>query len=336
MSSESTRPAHGRMALTVGIGVAFLAAYPLWGTVYGMSIVQDALILGIFALSLDLLWGKGGLPSFGHAAFFGLGGYAYAIVSMQLGNEWGPLAGLVAALAICALAGAILGVFLLTAGIRGALFLIVTVAIVQIFHQVAISWSSLTGGDNGIVGLPPLGLRSLSEHAVLDTPAKRYFAVLLIAAAALLLLDRLCRGRFGRRLAAVVDNEPRALTLGINPSLELTKTLVLSTTIAGFAGTLFVASAGVVVPEFIGPLFSIEVVVWVLIGGRGTLIGPFVGTFVVWRLSQEVSSYDPRLWQLAIGSFFVLSVFLLPRGIASLRGDAARALFSRVARAVRP
>jgi urea transport system permease protein len=301
--------------LVIAIG---LLSVPLWASYYQITVSRDALLLGMFALSLDFLWGRAGLPSFGHAAFFGLGGYVYAITATSVNSSYGPIIGVIGATAGGAAFGLLLGVFLLRAGVRGALFLIVTVALTQIGRQLALSWSSLTGGDAGVVGVPPLGVKVFAKELTLFDPASQYLFALAISVVTLSLLWRLCRSRYGRVLSAITGDEIRAKTLGVNTSWHLTVALAISTSIAALAGAVYVSMAGVMVPDLIGPLFSIEAVVWVFVGGLGTLAGPFVGTFVVWRLSQEISSYDPRVWPLVIGVFFVSMPFLFPDGIISI------------------
>jgi urea transport system permease protein len=302
------------LPLLLAIG---LFSVPSWATYYQVTLIRDGLLLGCLALSLDFLWGRAGLPSFGHAAFFGLGGYIYAVVATHLDPAYASLLGVLAAVAGGAGFGLFLGVFLLRAGVRGSLFLIVTVALTQIGRQIAISWSVVTGGDAGLVSVPPLGFSVFStEWVLLDPTTQSWFA----SALSLCLLSGLwlaMRGRFGRILSAIASDERRALTLGINASWQLTIALTISTSIAALAGAVYVSMIGVMVPDLIGPLFSIEVVVWVFVGGLGTLLGSFVGTFLVWRLSQEVSSFNPILWPLAIGAFFVMVPFLFPHGVLS-------------------
>lgn len=308
---------------------AAILLYPLGASPYGLTVVRDAVILGIFALSLDVLWGRAGLPSFGHAAFFGLGGYVYALSALHLDPAYGTALGLLAAVLAGIAVGLFLGVFLLRAGVRGPLFLIATVALTQIALQVALSWSEVTGADGGLIGIPPPGLRLGGLTLTLADARSQYYAVFALALVLLLSAWWACRGRYGRILAMIVDDEFRAQTLGVNTALQLTIALAASTGTAALAGALFVAMAGLMVPDLIGPLLSIEVAVWVLVGGRGTLLGPFLGTFVVWRLSQEVAAYDPRIWPLIIGAFFIAMVFLLPEGVIGVGRRLGRLLGSR-------
>lgn len=299
--------------------VILLAVYPLFTDPYSLTVVRDALIFGIFALSLDYLWGKTGILSFGHAAFFGLGAYGMAITTVKLGvsGDFASLAGLAVGLGVAGLVAGGVGYFLLFGGVRGAYFTIVTLAITVIAHHIAVGWSGVTGGNAGLLGVPPLTLPWFGGgYAFFDLPF--YYLVAGLATAALVLLWIACRGRYGRILAAIQDNEQRARTLGHNTSLHLLVVFIISAMLAALAGAIYVASTGFVAPDMVGLLLSTEVIVWVAIGGRGTLLGPFIGAFIVIRLQQEVSSYDTRLWPLVLGGFFIAMVFLFPDGVLSL------------------
>jgi urea transport system permease protein len=317
MSIRMSADIRARAVLILLLAIG-LFSVPWWASYYQITLIRDGLILGCLALSLDFLWGKAGLPSFGHAVFFGLGGYLYAVVATHLDSAYGPILGALAAVAGGAAFGLFLGLFLLRAGVRGSLFLIVTVALTQIGRQIAISWSAVTGGDAGLVSVPPLGFSAFSIEWVLFDPAAQCWFASVLSLSLLSALWLATRGRFGRILSAIANDETRALTLGINASWQLTLALTISTSIAALSGAVYVSMVGVMVPDLIGPLFSIEVVAWVFVGGLGTLLGPFIGTFLVWRLSQAISSYNPILWQLAVGAFFVMVPFLFPQGVLNI------------------
>jgi branched-chain amino acid transport system permease protein len=309
--------------LTFAVGLLVLSAFPAFVDSYMLTVFRDALIFGLFAASLDFFWGRTGILCFGHACFFGLGGYAMAIVSMTMGLPAAPLLGILAAVALAAGVAAVVGYFLFFGGVRGSYFTIVTLALSVIAQQVAVSWSSVTGGDTGLLGVPPLAIGGLDLSGDLAS----YITVASILVVVLLGLWLLSRGSWGKVLTAISDNETRAAALGYNAAARLTATFVLSAAIAGLAGALYVAMAGLVAPDLIGLLLSTEVVVWVAIGGRGTLIGPVVGAVLVQRAQQEISSFNPSLWPLVIGCIFVLIVFLLPDGVLSITrriGDLAR------------
>lgn len=308
--------------------VAVMVVYPLGADAYGLSVVRDALIFGLFALSLDYLWGKTGTLSFGHATFFGLGAYGMAIVTIKLGLDpsYSSLLGLVAGVALAAAVAVGVGYFLIFGGVRGAYFTIVTLTLTIIAQHIAIGWSDVTGGDSGLIGVPPLTLTVLSfSYAFMNVSL--YYLILALCVAALLVLWFACRGHYGKILAAIQDNEMRARTLGHNTSAHILLVFVLSAMLAAFAGAVYVTGTGFVAPDMIGLLLSTEVIMWVAVGGRGTLLGPLIGTFVVMRLQQEISSIDTKLWPLFIGGFFIAMVFLFPDGVLSV----ARWLRSAVA-----
>jgi urea transport system permease protein len=195
-----------------------LALYPLTADVYSVSVLRDTLIFGLFALSLDFLWGKGGILSFGHAAFFGLGAYGTAIIAQLLsGNAYASVIGAVGGIALAAGVGLCIGYFLIFGGVRGAYLTIVTLAVSLVAQQIAVGWASVTGGDAGLIGTPPPGFAVLGLSYGFVDPVAQYWLVLGIAALALMALWLSSRGQFGRVLAAIRDNELRARTLGRVP-----------------------------------------------------------------------------------------------------------------------
>ena len=303
------------------IVVALLALYPLAADVYSVSVLRDTLIFGLFALSLDFLWGKTGILSFGHAAFFGLGAYGTAIVAELLsGNPSASAIGAVTGIALAAAVALCIGYFLIFGGVRGAYLTIVTLAVSLVAQQIAVGWASVTGGDAGLIGTPPPGVAVLGRSYVFVDPVAQYWLVLGLSVLALVAFWLASRGHFGRVLAAIRDNELRARTLGYNTSSRLLLVLVISAALAALAGALYASLSGFVAPDLTGLFLSTEVIVWVAIGGRGTLVGAFVGAFVVIRLQEMVSSYSIKLWPLLIGLFFVAMVFLFPNGLLELVG----------------
>jgi branched-chain amino acid transport system permease protein len=301
-----------------GVALAVLLLYPLWTGAYGLSVVRDALVFGLFALSLDYLWGKAGLLSFGHAAFFGLGAYGTTILGPMAGGGNAALAGMTGGIVLAVAVALVVGYFLIFGGVRGAYFTIVTLALSLVAHHIAVGWSGVTGGDAGLFGAPPPGIELFGAAFVFVDPVHQFYLVVGVCALALLAVWAACRGHYGRVLAAIQDNELRAQTLGYHTALHLLVVFVLSAALAALAGGLYAALSGYVAPAFIGLLLSTEVIVWVAVGGRGTLLGPFIGAIVVQRLQQEVSSIDTKLWPIVIGAFFVAMVFLFPRGVQPL------------------
>jgi len=305
-------------SVVFAVCLAGLAIYSFLVGGYNLSVVRDALIFGLLAASLDFFWGRTGILCFGHAAFFGVGGYAMALLSMNSEIPAAGLVGLLGAATAAALLAAVVGYFLFFGGVRGSYFTIVTLALSVIAQQVAVSWSSVTGGDTGLLGIPPLVI--VLGPATLDVSGDRasYWLVLVILGVALLGLRALTKGRWGRILTAISENEVRAAALGHNAAGRLTLTFVLSAAIAGLAGALYVAMAGLMAPDLSGLLLSTEVIVWVAVGGRGTLLGPVIGAVLAQRAQQVISSYNPSLWPLIIGCVFVIVVFAFPDGVAAV------------------
>jgi branched-chain amino acid transport system permease protein len=281
---------------------------------YSLSTVREALILGLFAMSLDFLWSRVGILSFGHAAFFGIGGYGMAILGVQY--HWSAVQALPVALGATVLVAALFGYFLFYGKVRGTYFTLMTMALTLVCQQLAISWVSVTGGDSGLINVPGLVFGPDWMDFSAETPA--YFLVLAVVIVVAWVLRQLSIGRYGLILQALQDHEVRASALGHNADLYLLSAFVGSAFVAGLAGALYVSTAGIVAPDLIGPLFSTEVIVWVAVGGMGSLLGPILGAFLVHYVQQHVSSWNPSAWPLFLGCGFLVLVFVLPNGLFSI------------------
>lgn len=315
----------------IAAGWLLLASLPFWAGAYNIATIRDVLLFGLFALSLDFLWGRTGILSFGHAAFFGLGAYGMAIVTIKLGLDptSASLLGLLGGTGLAMLAALVVGYFLIFSGVRGTYLTIVTLALTVIAQHIAIGWSEVTGGDSGLIGVPPLTFELFGWRYALFDPSHFYWFVLLLASIVLLVLWRVLSGRYGHILTAIEDNELRARTIGHHTDRHLLTVFVVSAGIAGLAGAIYATGTGFVAPDMIGLMLSTEVIMWVAVGGRGTLVGPFIGAFVVWWLQQKISSIDTKLWPMFIGLFFIAMVFLFPNGVMSL-GERGRQLQARL------
>src|SRR3954454_13746625 len=175
-----------RLLLAVALLVALLTAYPYWGDEYNVAALRDILLFGLFALSLDFLWGKTGMLSFGHATFFGLGAYAVAVIGVRSGLDpaYASGLGLLCGIALAGLLAMAGGYFLIFGGVRGAYFTIVTLALTIIAQHVAIGWASVTGGDAGLIGVPPLAFTlAVTGFSLADPDALYCFVVALCTAA---------------------------------------------------------------------------------------------------------------------------------------------------------
>ena len=309
--------------------IAALFAYPLALSSYQMDVARDALIFALLALSLDYLWGKAGILSFGQAAYFGIGAYAVAIVGPMIPNDNAATVGIAAGIATAILVAAIVGYFLIYGGVRGAYLTVVTLALTLIARNIATSWASVTGGEAGLIGAPPPGISIGGWSIVVTDSVGLYLLVAFILAIVLLVIWAVCRTRYGLVLMAIQDDEAKARALGYDTSGHLLLVFMLSGGIAALAGGLYASVAGFVAPDLVGLLLSTQAIVHVALGGRGTLVGPVIATVLVIRFQQEVSSYSYALWPLLLGGFFIAMVFLFPNGLLPLFGRLVDLLFRR-------
>ncbi len=297
-----------------------LAILPLFVSGYPIYILPQYMLFGLMAMSLGLLWGFGGILSFGQAGFFALGAYTMGL-AMQGTFGFNPAyVGLVLSLLVGGVVAAVTGYFLFSAGVRATYFVLVTLALSIMVEQIAVSQSDITGGWNGMfidrmaLTFGPLGEVDLYE----DAPS--YYAVLPVVVIIYFLLRWLLRARFGKVLIGIRENEDRLIALGYDTSLYKTCAFALSGAIACFAGALYGTHANFVAPSLGGVLFSTEVVVWVAIGGRASLLGALLGGIVVASLSNYLSAITPEYWQLAIGLIFILVIVFLRGGVAGAIG----------------
>jgi branched-chain amino acid transport system permease protein len=328
----ATIPAPRRSRLVpvvIALLIALLVAYPFWAGSYQVGVLRDALIFGMLALSLDFLWGKAGVLSFGHAAFFGIGAYGVAILGPHIGGGNAFVVSLVAGVAVAGLVAGAVGYFLLYGGVRGPYLTIVTLALALVAQRIATGWAKVTGGDAGLLGAPPPGLAIGGWSAALIDPVGQYALVVVILLLSLLAIWAWCRGRRGNILKAIQDNELKLRALGYDTAGRLLAVFVTSAMLAAVAGALYAGVSGFVAPDLVGLLLSTQVIVWVAVGGRGTLIGPVVGAVLVIRLQSEISSISLSLWPIAIGAFFIALVFLFPEGLLPFATRLVARIFGR-------
>lgn len=317
----------------VAAGVfAALALLPAVVEGYVLYILPQYLLFGVLALSLGLLWGRVGILSFGQAAFFAIGAYVMGLV-MQADPGFNPfyLALLAATGAGAAVAG-MAGYFLFSAGVRATYFVLVTLALSIMAEQIAVSQSQITGGWNGMyVNRPELPLGPFGSLNLYGDLAI-YYVVLPLVAGAYAVVRWLMSARFGKILVGVRENEDRMIALGFRVSLFKTAAFALSGAVAGFAGALYAVHSSFVSPSLGGVLFSTEVVVWVAIGGRMSLLGALVGGVLVASLSNYLSAIAPGTWQLMLGLIFILVIVFFKRGLAGMVQDAMDTLWRGRAR----
>ncbi|MFZ5789592.1 MAG: branched-chain amino acid ABC transporter permease [Pseudomonadota bacterium] len=306
-----------------------LAAVPPMLGGYPTYILPQYMLFGMLAMSLSLLWGFAGIVSFGQAAFFAIGAYGMGL-TMQLDLGFNAAyAGILIAVLGAALLAAITGYFLFSAGVRATYFVLVTLALSISAEQVAVSQSEITGGWNGLyvdrmtLTFGPLGTIGLSD----DAPV--FYFILVLVACTYLLLRRLTTSKLGKVLVGIRENEDRLTALGYDVALYKTLAFALSGAAAGLAGALYATHASFVSPSLGGVLFSTQVVVWVAIGGRASLLGALTGGIVVSSLTNYLSAIIPDYWQLALGFIFIVVIVFFKRGLAGLTESAFESLTRR-------
>jgi urea transport system permease protein len=301
---------------------AVLTALPLLVSGYSIYIVPQYLTYGMLAMSLGILWGFAGILSFGQAAFFALGAYA-----MGLAAKWGiygnaGYVGLAASLIVGAGLATVIGYFLFSVGVRELFFVLVTLALSIMTEQITVSQSQITGGYNGMF-VPRMSLSFGTANEIdLSSDVAIYYFVLPIVAAVYVLLRWLLKRPFGKVLVGIRENEERVISLGFHTSVYKTTVFALSGAVACLAGALYGTQANFVSPSLAGVLFSTEVVVWVAIGGRESLLGALLGAVGVSALSNYLTALIPEYWQLVIGIIFVLVIVGFKGGLAGAIGRA--------------
>jgi branched-chain amino acid transport system permease protein len=302
--SGATSQTHAR---TLGLIVlAALIVFPFLVSNYPRALASEIFIFAIFAMSLDLVLGYTGLMSLGHAAFFGLGAYAVAILQTHLGlSGWiGVGAGVVAA----ALGAAAIGFFCVrTAGVT---FLMLTLAFSQLVFSIALKWRDLTGGSDGMAVLTQptfLGL-SLSNSLVM------YFMALIFFLLVYWGLRRLINAPLGHVFVGIRENETRMLAIGYPTGAYKLLAFTIAGAVAGLAGGLYAIFNSFISPEAMYWTASGDILIMVMLGGAGTLIGPVLGSGLFLLMKNVVSSYSDH-WMLIIGVVFISCVMFFPGGI---------------------
>jgi urea ABC transporter permease protein UrtC len=312
------------------LAFTILALLPIFVSGYPIYILPQYMLFGIMAMSLGLLWGFVGILSFGQAGFFALGAYSMGLaMQSDLGGINPAYIGMLLSLVVGGGLAAAVGYFLFSAGVRATYFVLVTLALSIMIEQIAVSQSDITGGWNGMfIDRMSLTFGALGEVSLYeDAPA--YYAVLPVVVVTYALLRWLTSARFGKILAGIRENEDRLTALGFNISVYKTCAFALSGAIACFAGALYGTHANFVAPSLGGVLFSTEVVVWVAIGGRNSLLGALLGGILVATLSNYLSTITPEYWQLVLGLIFIVVIVFFTGGIAGAVAQLPRIWRSR-------
>jgi len=284
------------------------ALLPLMAGTYWVTLTTQFLIFGMLALSADLLLGHAGLFSLCHAAFFAVSAYTTAILQVRYGVS-GP-----AAVAAGVLAGTLLGmVFGLSVRTRGVYFILVTLAMGYIIWGVGYRWTALTGGDSGITNVPAPAIGGMK----ITNASQFYYLVLTVVVLVLAVYHRLVNSPFGLALRGIKTGEPRMRSLGFRPAAHLYAAFVLSSFMASIAGVLYVYLNRFVNPVSASLHNNVEAVLMAIVGGSGTLLGPFIGAALVLGLRNWVSTFF-ELHLVVMGLVFIAVVIWAPGGVIGL------------------
>jgi branched-chain amino acid transport system permease protein len=296
--------------LAIGAGALVLALLPLWVSSYQIGLLTKMLIFAIFAMSLNLALGYGGLPSLGHAAYFGVGAYTVGLLALRVtANFWVDFG---AGLAAAAVTAALFGLLALRA--RGSYLLMITLALAQVLWGIAFGWRGLTGGDDGLPGVPRPAAGLPWSFA---DGGRFYYLVLAVFGLTVAALALIVHSPFGRALVGIRESECRMEVLGYDTWLHKYAAFVLAGLFAGVAGSLFVYYNGFVSPAYLSIVLSATALIMVILGGAGTFLGPVVGSAAIVFLENVVSAHTQR-WLLVLGVIYVAVTLFAPSGLMGL------------------
>jgi len=293
-----------RFVQTMLASLALLTLLPLVAGDYTLGVASEILILSLFAGSLLLVTGLGGMTSFGHAAWFGIGAYTAALTHEAVG--------MLGAIFLAPLTAGLIafGFARIAVRLSGVYLAMVTLAFAEIVHSFAVQSYDITGGDNGIIGVWP------DEWA--RTPVAYYYLTLLLAGTALALLWRLHGSPFGYGLRAVRDSQRRAEALGINAARQRWYGFACGAGLAGAAGGLFAFLKGSVFPDVASISTSVDALVMMLLGGMGSIAGPLVGATAYTLMRLGLTSHTD-IWRMVVGAVIVVLVLAFPGGLLGAR-----------------
>jgi branched-chain amino acid transport system permease protein len=299
--------------LAFGAVMAALIAAPLILPPYWGRFLTESLIWGLLAMSSDLLIGYTGMVSFGHSAFFGLGMYgaAAALLMVHPGNLW-----LAILLGLTGAACAALFVAYFSTRLRDIYFAITTLIFSQIFYVIIFTWTAVTGGENGLIfERPHLAIPFVYNAAF--TPRTLHWFVLAIVTGSYLILRRLTQSPFGMVLQSIRENEARTRAIGYPVERYKIVAVMLSGLFAGLAGVLYALQNEFAAPDFVYFITSGEAVIYNIIGGIGTLVGPIVGAGFFQLARQLLSEWfgDQFPYLIPLGILFVVMIIFLPQGL---------------------
>jgi branched-chain amino acid transport system permease protein len=307
-------PPGRRFAIGCALLLAALAAAPLVADEYTLVLATDMLVFALFAVSLHFMMGPGGMASFGHAAYFGLGAYGAALLARALPME----IALIVAPLVAGVGALVFGWFCVR--LSGVYLAMLTLAFAQIIWAMVYQWDAVTGGSNGLVGVWPAPW--------LSSRLAYYWLTLAIAGMAIAMLWRMVFAPFGYALRAARDSPRRAAAIGIDVGAVRWAGFVAAGLFAGLAGSLYAFSKGSISPESLSIPRSVDGLVMVLLGGLQTLLGPVAGAALLAWL-QDTLARHTEYWRAMLGAAILVLVLLFPQGIVGALRDGAQGLRRR-------
>ncbi len=317
--------------------ILVLLAMPFVLSLFRLTLLGKFLCYAIVALGIDLIWGYTGILSLGHGVFFGLGAYAMAMHMKlvaagsslpefmvtgglkELPFFWKPFAyepfAMIAIIGLPLILALAVGFSTFKNRIKGVYFSILSQALAWAFVTIFVGMQAYTGGSNGITGFTTLF--GIQVQKPLNLVGFYYFAVVLLAVAYIACTWLMSRG-IGKILIAIRDGENRTYFTGYDSSRYKTFIYCVSAILAGIGGALYVPFAGMISPKEMDIAFSVEMVIWVAVGGHGTLIGAIIGAILVNVMKTGISETVPDMWLYFIGLLFVLVVLFMPRGLVGV------------------
>ena len=291
--------------------LALLIVAPLVLPEFWRRFLTEILIWGLLAMSSDILIGYTGMVSFGHSAFFGLGiyGAAAALLTVQPPNLWlAILYGLASSAAVAAF------VAYFSTRLRDIYFAITTLIFSQIFYVIIFTWTEVTGGENGLTfSRPRLGIPGV--FSVPFTSVTLHWFVLAVVAASYLVLRRITQSPFGMVLQSIRENETRTRAIGYPVERYKIAAVMLSGLFAGLAGVLYAIQNRFAAPDFVFFVVSGEVVIYNVVGGIGTLVGPIIGAGFFLLLREVFSRFFTEYYLIPVGVIFIAMVIFMPQGL---------------------
>ncbi|HBH01601.1 MAG TPA: branched-chain amino acid ABC transporter permease [Candidatus Rokubacteria bacterium] len=307
----TTRSSAAGYWIGFGVVLALLAVAPLVLPEFWRRFVTEILVWGLLAMSSDILIGYTGMVSFGHSAFFGLGMYgaAAALLTVRPPNLWLAI--------VYGLVGAgLVAVFVayFSTRLRDIYFAITTLVFSQIFYVIIFTWTEVTGGENGLTfRQPPFAIPGLVS--VPFTPVTLHWFILGVVVVSYVVLRRIMQSPFGKVLQAIRENEPRTRAIGYHVERYKIVAVMLSGLFAGLAGVLYAVQNKFTAPDFVFFLISGEVVIFNVMGGMGTLVGPVAGAAFFLVLREGLSRFWTEYYLIPVGLIFTAMVIFMPQGL---------------------